>query len=479
MASAIRWATSGRSASTASGTCWVRIVKSTTSAEVSRRSVWRSLRSHRPVGRLDVARRGRDRGGSRSGRRGCSSCGATPGGSGRSRWRNVSTLAGQLVGVVGDGAVHLRHRPAELVGEPPVRREAQRRGVEVRRAVAQDHEAEVLLHEPSGGVERVEVGGHGGLAGGLEDELEHLERTPRRPRGCRGRRTPRRAAPRGARPCARGRARGRRRRSSQPVRVEVARRHGEPRRTRLRAGARRASRARSRRCPPAGRDGSSHGVGPVGRPGRRARARPPRREPATSRRRVARPRRRWNGDAVVRRLWTRSVGHQLEVVHERAGRDDEHVAVERAAGPPVGQRAPRDAEQRERREDDARRGAGASTTGMVTRDGERGAPHDGAPPGDRRRAAAARAGASARSPCTRTSRSPSASRRTSGIVMAVCCWSPRPGVAALKQVDAHDARARGGAGCRSPERAGGGGAASCAAGGRAGPGSRGGRRRRR
>ncbi len=148
--------------------------------------------------------------------------------SGRRRPQEGVDLGGQLVAVVGDGPVDVGHRVAQLVGQPPVRREAQRCRVEVRGSVAQDHQAQVLLHEAAGGVE------------GVQCRIGHRRRW-RPPRGSAPRRTPRRTAGvssaantsswRSASSCAlRSRSRSRSSStSSQAPRSRVRVRHGQPR----------------------------------------------------------------------------------------------------------------------------------------------------------------------------------------------------------------------------------------------------------
>ena len=386
-------------------------------------------------------------------------------------------LRRQLVGVVGDGAVHVGHRPAELVGQPPVRGEAQRRGVEVGSAVAQDHEAEVLLHEPAGRVERVEVPGDDRLAGGLRARARapRADAAPTSGVSRAANTSPWRSSSSTA---LRTRSRSR---SSSPrshptssrLRVAIVS-HGGP-------GCSGSSSSQSGALtpPPVGAGGPSAA--------RRWRARPPRhrapglrwprRAPATSRRMVARPNRRWNGDAAVRRLCTRSAGTSSRWCTRApdattSTSPSSALPARRWASAPHGT-----AEQRERREHEPG-GEEEHDDGDGERDGERGAPDDGAAPGHRgareqvagppalRSHAQHEHVAQGRRAGRGGSRSPSAAG------LAGRAW---------RRCRARRSRSRalGGWGCRSRGRAAGGGAASCAGGGRAAPATRAGRRRMR
>ena len=180
-------ARSGRRLSTVTGHSWVLMVNSTASVRGSRTRVWRSLRSQtssmpEASGRTtsgDSWGSGRNRSSwlwiDRFRRR--------TGRSTRSRSKKVSTLACQLLGVVGDRGVDGGQGAPQLVVQPPVRREAQRGGLEpVAARRRREHEAQVLLRRAvrprSRGCE-ARVTGCGGPVGVVDrqpggDQLEHL-----------------------------------------------------------------------------------------------------------------------------------------------------------------------------------------------------------------------------------------------------------------------------------------------------------------
>ena len=131
---------------------------STSPERGSRRSVWRSTRSQScsPARSAAIALRSARCSGGRN------SCGVSTRlqltrQTGRATCRlakNRSTVAARRLAEAGHRLVNRRERPAELVGEPPMRRKAQDRRHQPIGGPAALHQAEILLHQPAGQLER-------------------------------------------------------------------------------------------------------------------------------------------------------------------------------------------------------------------------------------------------------------------------------------------------------------------------------------